>query len=95
MPRTVLARWVMVAFLLVVNVAGYWLAGHDKRQAQRRRDRIPERTFLLLALMGGGIGTYVGFAAHRHKTRKLRFLLPFIAAALLGAVLAGAWLALL
>ncbi len=92
-----LSCWILVSFLIIANLAGFWLARRDKKEAARRRggDRVPERAFLMLALLGAGLGIFLAFMLHRHKTRKWRFLAPFILATLVGAVLAGAWLALL
>lgn len=92
-------RWLLVA-LLLLNVAGYLVARHDKRMAVRNRSRpihrrIPERVFHAMALLGGGPGAYAAFLLHRHKTRKPRFLVPFVVANLAGAVwiaAAAAWL---
>jgi uncharacterized membrane protein YsdA (DUF1294 family) len=93
----VFACWVLIVYLLIINLAGHGLARRDKRIAVSRRggERVPEKTFHLLALLGGGIGTYLAFVTVRHKTRKYRFIVPFIFAMIGGAVLSAAWLALL
>ena len=62
------------ALLAAVNLAGLIAAYSDKRKARLGRWRTPERVFLLLALMGGGIGVLIGFAVFRHKTRHGRLL---------------------
>ncbi len=101
-----LSCWLLLGFLLVMNAAGYGLAIHDKKQAQRHgsraqrrrttgNDRIPERTFIALALFGAGPGALLGFLAVRHKTRKTRFMVPFLLAAAIGVALAAGWIWLL
>ncbi len=84
-------------FVVLVNAVGYVVATHDKRIATSRKGgmRIPERAFFAFALFGGGLGTGLAFWLHRHKTRKLVFLAPFILAAVVGIALTGAWAGLL
>ena len=67
------------ALLLVLNLVTWASYRWDKRQAGRTgARRIPERTLLALAWLGGWLGALVAVYGHRqqHKTRKLRFLLP-------------------
>ena len=65
-----------VAYLLA-SLVTYGLYRHDKRQAQRGRWRIPEKLLHAAALYGGWPGALVAQQRLRHKTRKLRFLMPF------------------
>ncbi len=91
------ACYVLLGFFLIVNVVGYAMARSDKKVARSRRGgaRIPEKAFHAVALFGGGLGTGAAFLMHRHKTRKVAFLVPFILAALVGTALSAAWAALL
>ena len=66
----------LVAYLLA-SLVTYGLYRHDKRQAQRGRWRIPEKLLHAAALYGGWPGALVAQQRLRHKTRKLRFLMPF------------------
>ncbi len=50
----------------------------DKRRARLGRGRVPEAAFHVLALLGGWPGELLGFALAHHKTRKTRFLVPFV-----------------
>jgi len=47
----------------------------DKRKAQKKLWRIPESTLLLIAAIGGGIGSLAGMYTFRHKTKHLKFTL--------------------
>ena len=67
--------------------------GGLKRRARRGEWRVRERTFFLLALLGGALGGVAGMRVFRHKTRHwyFRYGLPTILA-LQGAL--ALWLAL-
>lgn len=69
---------VLVAYLLLVNLAALAAFGLDKRRAVRRdhhigRRRIPERRLLALAAAGGAAGAAVAQRLFRHKTLKEPF----------------------
>lgn len=59
----------------------------DKRQAQRRGRRIPEKNLWRVAFFGGGIGAYIGMMAFRHKTKHTNFRIGFLMLAILQAAL--------
>ena len=52
----------------------------DKSRAIHKEWRIPEKTLLFIAIIGGSIGMYGGMYAFRHKTKHLKFTIgiPFI-----------------
>jgi uncharacterized membrane protein YsdA (DUF1294 family) len=80
------------SWLAAANLIGLAVAVVDKRRARRGQGRVPEAVFHALALLGGWPGEFLGFSLAHHKTRKVRFLAPFIAcAALNAAFLALAW----
>lgn len=60
-------------YLLAINVVVFLLYGLDKQKARKNRWRIPEKTLLMMAVLGGGIGAYVGMKVFRHKTQKPKF----------------------
>lgn len=74
--------------LLLWNMVVFFLYAMDKYRARHRLWRVPERTLLLCALLGGGIGALAGMLLLRHKTRhhSFRIVLP-MAALLTGALL--------
>lgn len=63
----------ILAYLAVVNLAAFAAMGWDKSCAERRVRRIPERTLLTLAALGGSTGAIAAQQAFRHKTRKEPF----------------------
>ena len=60
--------------LIALSFAAAGLFGWDKAQSRSGGRRIPERTLLLLALLGGTPGAYAGRWLFRHKTRKQPFV---------------------
>lgn len=58
-----------------MNILGFILIYLDKRKAIKHQYRISENTLLLVALMGGSIGIYLGMYYFHHKTKKIRFYL--------------------
>lgn len=62
-----------VLYLAAVNIAAYAAFGWDKYKARYGRWRIPEKTLLMLALIGGSVGAWLGMKMFRHKIRKAKF----------------------
>lgn len=66
--------------LTVVNVVAFIVYGIDKYRARNGKWRIPEATLLMLAVVGGSVGAWLGMKAWHHKTRhgKFRYGVPAI-----------------
>lgn len=79
----------IAAYLAFANVAAFATYGVDKRRAERGEWRVPERTLLALAFLGGGLGAFLGMHVFHHKTRKLRFRVLVPIALVLSVVLGG------
>ena len=60
-------------YLLAINLAAFAAFAADKARARRGDGRIPERTLLILAALGGTPGAIAGQQLMRHKTRKEPF----------------------
>ena len=67
----------VIIYLLVINLIGLLIMYIDKKKAKFGRWRIPEKTLLIIALLGGSIGTITGMYWFRHKTQKIKFTLGF------------------
>lgn len=67
----------VLVYLLVINLIGILIMYIDKRKAKYGEWRIPEKTLLIIALLGGSIGTISGMYLFKHKTQKLKFTLGF------------------
>lgn len=66
---------ILYLYLVLINIAGFAMMGIDKYRARRHRWRIPERTLLLVALLGGSIGALAGMWIFWHKTRHKLFVI--------------------
>ena len=67
----------VIIYLLAINLIGLLVMYIDKKKAKFGRWRIQEKTLLIIALIGGSIGTITGMYWFRHKTKKLKFTLGF------------------
>ena len=73
----------LLYYLLIINAAGLLLMLVDKWKAKKNRWRIRESTLLIVAALGGSVGSLAGMYLFRHKTLHLKFTLgiPLILAA--------------
>ena len=78
-------------YLLLINAAAFVLMLADKLKAQNGLWRIPERTLIGSALLGGSVGALLGMYTFRHKTRHLKFTLG-IPAILVGQLTLAFWI---
>lgn len=62
-----------VIYLILINALAFLLMLVDKFKAKHNRWRIPERTLLGTAALGGSIGALAGMYLVRHKTKHRRF----------------------
>ena len=65
----------IIAYVIAINLIGFFLMGIDKRKAIKRAFRIPEATLFLIAILGGSIGSILGMYTFRHKTKHLSFVI--------------------
>ena len=66
-------------YYICVNVIAFILYGLDKKYAREGRWRIPEKTLLGIALIGGAAGAWIGMQTFRHKTKHMSFRMPLFA----------------
>ena len=67
-------------YLLIANVATFIIYGIDKLKAKEHWWRISEFTLLLLAIVGGSIGAWLGMKVWHHNTlhKKFKYGVPVI-----------------
>ena len=64
---------ILLIYVAVINLFGFFIMGIDKQKARKRAFRIPEASLFTVAIIGGSIGTIAGMFAFRHKTRHWYF----------------------
>ena len=69
-----MSRW-LLGTLIGLNLLSFALYGIDKAKAKQGAWRIPEKTLLLAALLGGSLGALLGMEVFRHKTKHWKFKL--------------------
>lgn len=65
-------------YLFAINAITFVVYGIDKYKAKKTKWRISEATLLLLAVLGGSIGAWMGMRVWHHKTmhRKFKYGIP-------------------
>ena len=73
-------RSCLAYYLLGINAVTFIVYGIDKYKAKKAKWRIPEATLLLLAVLGGSIGAWMGMKVWHHKTmhKKFKYGIPAI-----------------
>ena len=66
---------IAIIFMAFMSIIGFILMGIDKAKAKKGAWRIPEKTLLGIAFVGGGVGVWLGMELFRHKTKHLHFKL--------------------
>lgn len=66
--------YLIVAYFIIMNIAGLLVMYMDKHKARKHKWRIPEKTLFIVSLLGGSIGTWSGMYIFRHKTKHWYFV---------------------
>ena len=71
---------IILIYLAVITVMTFLMFGVDKWKARRDKWRIRETSLLLLALLGGSLGAWIGMKVWHHKTKhkKFKYCIPLI-----------------
>lgn len=83
---------ILLVIIGVMSLAAFAAFGLDKYKAKAGKWRIPERTLFLLALLGGGIGAFLGMKVFHHKTMHKQFVIGIPVIMVIQAVLLGWYL---
>lgn len=80
---------ILTVYLVTINVATFLVYGIDKWKAKKSKWRITEAALLLLAVLGGSIGAWLGMKVWHHKTlhKKFRYGIPLIIIAQVAVVI--------
>lgn len=82
--------WMWIGcYLVIINVVTFMAYAMDKRKARKRKWRIPEKTLLFFAVIGGSVGALLGIHILHHKTKHLKFTVgvPVVLMIQIGAIL--------
>lgn len=79
----------LLLWFVFINTVAYLVMSDDKRRARQRRERTPEKTLFLLALIGGALGVLLAMNVKRHKTKHLSFRFGVPLLLLLNAIIYG------
>lgn len=63
----------VIILLLLWNIVVFVIYAIDKYKARHNMWRVPEKTLLLLAYLGGAVGALAGVYVIRHKTKHIKF----------------------
>lgn len=63
----------ILIYLFILNLLGFTTMFIDKRKAKRSAWRIPEARLILIAALGGSIGSFLGMRTFHHKTKHPKF----------------------
>ena len=66
---------IIIYALFALNLITFIIYGIDKFKAKKAKWRISEATLLLLAVIGGSIGAWLGLQVWRHKTQHKKFFI--------------------
>ena len=64
---------IALIYLAVINVVTFFMYGVDKWKAKKSKWRIRETALLILAVLGGSIGAWLGIKVWHHKTQHKKF----------------------
>lgn len=64
----------LVEYIIFLNLIGFLSMYVDKTRARNKKWRIKESTLLLIAILGGSVGSYLGMKVFRHKTKHNKFV---------------------
>mgnify|MGYP000658285553 CR=1 FL=1 len=66
-------RDTFIEWLILINIITFVIYALDKYKAIHHAWRIPERTLILLAAIGGSVGALSAMYTVRHKTKHNKF----------------------
>lgn len=75
MPENVTVFLVFAIYLALLSIVSMVVTIVDKINAVRHRRRVPEKTLLILAALGGSVAMYLTMLVIHHKTKHIKFML--------------------
>ena len=63
----------LLYYFVILNILAFFLYAIDKKNAKDGKYRIPESRLILVCVLGGAFGAFLGMYIFHHKTRKRKF----------------------
>lgn len=82
----------IVYYLIIINIVTFLVYGIDKWKARKTMWRIREASLLMLAVLGGSIGAWLGMKVWHHKTQHKKFKYGIPAIIIIQLVIIGFFL---
>ena len=79
----------ILIYVAVMSLIAFAAFGLDKYKAKADKWRTPEKTLFILAIIGGGIGAFLGMRVFRHKTKHKQFVIGIPAIMIVQLILIG------
>ena len=79
-PMTKYLLYGILIYLATINIIAFFLYGIDKWKARHNKWRVTEKRLIVIALLGGSVGAWLGMKIWHHKTLHptFRYGLPLI-----------------
>lgn len=86
--------YICLGYLALISLYAFGITVWDKICARLDKRRIPEKTLMITALLGGSASMYLTMQLIRHKTLHAKFMvgLPFIIILQIGLLFGLMWL---
>ena len=68
---------IVIAVFVILNIISFLMYLSDKNKAVKGKRRTPEKTLLIVSLVGP-FGAAAGMSYARHKTKKAKFKLVYV-----------------
>ena len=70
----------VAAYILAINTAAFAMFRSDKKKAEKKKYRTPEKKLLRICILGGAAGGMLGMSAAHHKTNvsKFKYSVPIL-----------------
>ena len=75
MPENRTGLLVFAIYMALLSIVSMVVTIVDKINAVSHRRRVPEKTLLILAALGGSVAMYLTMLVIRHKTKHIKFML--------------------
>ena len=65
---------IVLIYLAVISLVSVITTAWDKHCAKRDMWRVPEKTLIIMSILGGSVAMYVTMKTIRHKTKHPKFM---------------------